>query len=343
MFDEPNSMAYGVGLLARTLEGEYGIDAAPLFADIDIDRADLLNPSTRIRNADFRKVWEIARSICDDPGLGVTAGQRTQVRYFGALGYAWLSSATLADAFARLMRFEAIVDTGFTEIEFVKVGDEYRFSESYPNPADYYGKLGTDMRFSSLVTFCRTATDSHLFATKGEFMIARDDPIDIYTPLVSGTVTRHPTHNALYFRASDVERPLPSAQREVAEAASKTAERYIESLDGNAVSTRVREALIRMLPAGKANQEKVASALFCSTSTLQRQLESEGTTYRTISDQTRQELAEAYLGDDAYSLAQVAFLTGFTDQSNFARAFKRWTGFSPKEFQKRVRAEQVAQ
>jgi AraC-like DNA-binding protein len=63
-------------------------------------------------------------------------------------------------------------------------------------------------------------------------------------------------------------------------------------------------------------------------------LGAEGTNYREILESTRQALAEKYLQGGEYTQAQVAFMVGFSDQSNFARAFKRWTGMSPGEFQK---------
>ena len=82
------------------------------------------------------------------------------------------------------------------------------------------------------------------------------------------------------------------------------------------------------------DQESIAKKLYRSRSTLQRQLNSEGTSYREILESTRQALAEKYLQDSDYSQAQVAFMVGFSDQSNFARAVKRWTGMSAGEYQK---------
>ncbi len=108
----------------------------------------------------------------------------------------------------------------------------------------------------------------------------------------------------------------------------------MSSLDKSAVATEIRQALIQMLPSGRADQNSIAERLYRSRSTLQRQLKSEGTSYREILESTRQSLAEQYLKDGNYSQAQIAFMTGFADQSNFARAFKRWTGKSPGQFQK---------
>jgi AraC-like DNA-binding protein len=67
-------------------------------------------------------------------------------------------------------------------------------------------------------------------------------------------------------------------------------------------------------------------------SSLQRALRSEGTSYRDLLEDTRRSLAEQYIAEQNYNLAQIAYLLGFADQSNFTRAFKRWTGMSPSEY-----------
>jgi AraC-like DNA-binding protein len=68
-----------------------------------------------------------------------------------------------------------------------------------------------------------------------------------------------------------------------------------------------------------------------STSTLQRRLRQEGTSYQSLLDEIRRELALDYLRDGKHSIADVAFLLGFSDQSNFTRAFRRWTGTTPRQ------------
>jgi len=137
-----------------------------------------------------------------------------------------------------------------------------------------------------------------------------------------------------YFSREAFEEALPGYIPDVLDSTSRIAERYLATLDSSKVATEVRQLLIQMLPSGKADQDRIASRLYRSTSTLQRQLTSEGTNYRDILESTRRSLAEQYLRDGGYTQAEIAFMVGFSDQSNFARAFKRWTGMSPGQFQK---------
>jgi len=71
-----------------------------------------------------------------------------------------------------------------------------------------------------------------------------------------------------------------------------------------------------------------------STRTLQRRLSEEGFTYKQLLESVRHTLAEQYIRDERLSLNEISYLLGFSEQSSFSRAFKRWTGKSPSQTRK---------
>ena len=77
--------------------------------------------------------------------------------------------------------------------------------------------------------------------------------------------------------------------------------------------------------------EKIAKTIGMSERTLQRKLKEKGTTFRSILDEIRKELAVSYVRDLDIPLSEIAFILGFSEQSAFSRAFKRLTGISPSE------------
>ena len=78
----------------------------------------------------------------------------------------------------------------------------------------------------------------------------------------------------------------------------------------------------------------VARSLGLSVRSFHRRLSEHGVSFQTITEETRRELAEGLLREEAHSLAEVAFLTGFSEQSSFSRAFKRWVGMTPASYRK---------
>jgi AraC-like DNA-binding protein len=95
---------------------------------------------------------------------------------------------------------------------------------------------------------------------------------------------------------------------------------------------RVKVALLEHLPSGHVSEEEIAQGLHLSLRTLQRKLRDEGTSYKELLDETRRELATEYIKNPHVSISEITYLLGFSEPSNFSRAFKRWTGSSPSAF-----------
>jgi len=95
---------------------------------------------------------------------------------------------------------------------------------------------------------------------------------------------------------------------------------------------RVRRAISNILSEGVPTVSSISSELAMSARTLQRRLSEEGHSFQSIVDAARKELAERLLAETDYSLLEVAFLTGFSEQSGFTRAFKRWAGETPRSY-----------
>jgi AraC-like DNA-binding protein len=98
------------------------------------------------------------------------------------------------------------------------------------------------------------------------------------------------------------------------------------------VITGVTQKIIEFLPDGDCTRDKVASALCMSPTKLQLKLSQRGTNFQQLLDDTRKELACSYLSQASRPVTEITFLLGFSDTSNFTRAFKRWTGLSPTDF-----------
>ena len=108
--------------------------------------------------------------------------------------------------------------------------------------------------------------------------------------------------------------------------------------DQHGLDARLRAAICEAMRAGELSLERVATRLGTPARTLQRRLKTEGTSFATMVDALRRDLAERYLRDRRVTIQETAFLLGFSDVSAFHRAFVRWTGETPKRFQDRAGA-----
>ncbi|MCZ0978911.1 helix-turn-helix transcriptional regulator [Streptomyces diastatochromogenes] len=102
------------------------------------------------------------------------------------------------------------------------------------------------------------------------------------------------------------------------------------------VTGRVRHLIGRALPAGPVpTPEQLADRLSVSPQTLRRQLAAEGTTYQRLRDQVRRDHALAELAGGRVSIERLSRELGFSEPSAFHRAFRRWTGETPRSYQTR--------
>ena len=334
MLNEPATLASVARLVWETLETDYGVDPAPLFARANIDTRKFLQPGSRVLFKKMNALWQDAVATTGDEGFGVKVGNRVTPSDFFVLGHAWLASETLLDALQRLCRLRQVVSTTSSEFEVVEDKDGYALlNKGEVREADLQlaARDAGTMAFLKLCDLICAGTVRPVRVNLAEER--KDRPFD-FEELLGCPVTFDGSDETWVFSAADATAPLTGSIPDVAEASDRIASDYISSLEEGAVAHDVRQAVLQMLPSGKVDQESIAAKLHRSRSTLQRQLGAEGTSYRDVVESTRQALAEKYLKDDDYSQAQVAFMVGFSDQSNFARAFKRWTGLSPGEYQK---------
>lgn len=316
-----------VRAIVRTLEAR-GHDAQPLLQQAGLDPLLLQQPNARYPSAATAQLWRHAVALTGDPAIGLAVARHVSPTTFHALGFSVIASATLHEAFERVLRyFRIVTDAG--ELQFEKKADEYQLTlqpaAAPPAPAPE----AVDALMLVLVRLCRALQSRTLSPLR--VTLCRPAPADVKSfeaafraPLQFGAA-----QNTLCFARAAFEQPLPGANPELVRHNDQIVVRYLAEYDRGNLTSRVRGVLGPMLRDGEPGQERIASALNVSLRSLQRRLAQEGTSYKDILNETRRELALAYMAEARHSVSEIAFLLGFADTSSFSRAFRRWTGRAP--------------
>lgn len=332
MLYEPSTLASATALVATSLRDDYGIDPEPIYRQADIPLAPPETPQLRYPLSKMRKLWELSREACGDAAIGFNTGRHAKPTHFYAFGYSWLASSTLLDAIQRLTRYTQVVSTASVVLSLTETADSYVLVSTFPDHANAPPKEGKDAGMTALLALCDIVAGKEICPSRVELACSATMGLETYREALRAPVFFDAEVGSIHFDKRVLLEPLPRSAPDVAKATDRIAEQYIETLDPQKVASQVRQLLIALLPAGKVDQDIVSSQLNRSTSTLQRQLNSEGLRYRDVLESTQRDLAETYLRDKKHSLAEVAYLLGFSDQGNFSRAFKRWTSMSPKQY-----------
>jgi AraC-like DNA-binding protein len=325
--------------LVRTLDAR-GCDGRALVVEAGLDPAMLTDPNGRAPVGGMTRLWRLAVDATGDPCLGLRVSAFVQPATFHSLGLALLMSQNLEDALERMARFSRIVS----------------------NVAD----VRTEPGRGGVKLVARWLADSPVVpeaidllmasALKMGLLLLGQDPsaprpIELSlrrsaTPEMRAEFAKHfacPIHfdadeNWLLIPDEWINRSLPMANPQLAQQTDLVVMDYLARFDGARLAEKVRSELISRLPAGEPARADVASALNLSEKTLQRRLREEDTSFQQVLDEIRRDLALKYLHDGRTSVCAVTFKLGFSDQSSFTRAFRRWTGETPGEYRARPQA-----
>jgi AraC-like DNA-binding protein len=94
----------------------------------------------------------------------------------------------------------------------------------------------------------------------------------------------------------------------------------------------VRRLIVERLPRGSANIDAIADELKMGSKTLERRLAGRSESFSALLDETRCKAAKYYLEKTDMRLSQVAYMAGYTEPAALVRAFRRWTGTTPRKF-----------
>lgn len=333
----PSTLAPWAATILRALAAR-GIDAAPLARRAGIDPA-ALGPEARIPRAALTRLWHLAVEATGDPAFGLEAVRHAAQTTFHALGYAVQASLTLRDALERVVRYRRLIGDVFAP-RLVDAGDRYRFEIDVSADPTIPPQAVDAIAAMCVIQARRLHAPRPVAPLRVTF--ARPAPADPtpYQHVFRAPVQFAMRRNAIELSRADVEDPLPAGHAELARVNDEVVARYLARLPSAALASRVQQALLDALPTGAPSKGAIARALGMSPRNLQRHLAAQGTSFSALLTAARLDLARSYVADRRLSVSEIAFVLGFADTSTFSRAFKRWTGLSPRDFAQRISNEQ---
>ena len=292
------------------------------------------SPHERISTRQLAVIWTEVERAAEDPDLGLHLGElRDGLPSGHVLFSALLNSPTLGHALERYCRYHDIMGN-FIQPVLTERGPATVLRLSARGGLTLL-RQHVEFVFSFVVSVL-----GHLSSPppQVEVRFAHPRPAGISEHLrIFGPAVRFSRpENELALDRGDLEMPIASADSQLLAHLEQYADRLLRRIRPDTWAGRVAELLSRSLCDGRPSLAQVAGELASSPRSLQAKLKAEGTTYQAVLDGVRQELATAYLEDELMSLAEIAFMLGFADQSAFNHAFRRWTGDSPLRFRNRL-------
>ncbi len=303
-----------------------GLDTEALLREAGITESDLNNPNHRISVGHMTRLWQLAARDTCDPCFALGLADMAQADMLSGLGLAIMFSDTIGDAIQRICRYSAVASSA-ADLETIQGKNNtleviYHLRTPVAGEAiEAFMACGTRIlkqisrdRFRPVeVHFCH---DKSLH--KERFEAFFEAPVIFNAPVYKFVLD-----------AQTLDLPCYQSNPELAHSIENWMTDYLASTESSPLADKVRGLLLVRAIDGEVGQAVIAAELAMSSRALQRGLKQEGHSFRGLLEGIHRDLAEKFLRQPELSLTDVCYLLGFSDQSNFTKAFKRWTGQTP--------------
>ena len=319
----------------------HGIDANALLREAGVDPASLRDPAARIPSTFWDAAGARAAALIPDPAFGLRAARCWHPSNLGALGHAWLASSTLRTGLERLQRYSRVLGEK-AELKITNTREGLRFVYDHRRRDPVLRAIGSDFVMSLVVDMCRMNYGASLRPVEVRLSRAKPGDVEPYRHFYGCPIHFETNEDSFLLSARVADEPLHTANRQLAGVLDSILAAQLAALDKDNIPARCKSSILEQLTSGEVSEHDMARQLHMSRRTLQRKLAESNTPYQKLVDDTRRDLALRYMDDAGKSITDVTFLLGFSGQSAFTRAFKRWTGKSPTTYREQKQAPATA-
>ncbi len=320
-----------------------GIDLLVAMKACNIDEKILQDQESRVAHNCYCALIDYCNEQLNTHDFAITIAKFFHPGPFHAVGYAMMSSNTLNDALNRIAHYKRIVsntcelnvqeraDSLFVEMKIQRYRETNRLVLSFGSTLVFLG---------TIATFSKALVGNELKVKK--VLLCYDKPIydtQFLDDYFNCEIEFNTLHSGIEFDLEAANKVLIGANPLITQSHEKLLNEFLSRVDKNDLIQQLRSKIYEALPLGTPRQSDVAKELGMSLRNMQRKLKDKGSNYKEILEDTRKHLAQSYLKQAHLSLGEVSYLIGFSDLSNFNRAFKRWTNLTPGDYrQKHLKA-----
>jgi AraC-like DNA-binding protein len=311
-------------------------DPGPLYARIGLTAAVVEEGQLRVPLRDFFTLLDLAAHHAHDPHFGLHVYERFDFADLGLLGFAVLSSKDVGAALRVLIRYGAIFqdcDDGQLLLERNYAHMWYRVNA----PELPLSRHDCDMSTAFTLFFLRKVLDPGWTPIAVQLQHPQPGPelLGEYQRVFGCPLSFGAATNQITLPRRVLDAPIRSSDKRLFDIIERNLLLLQEQTRLEcSLAQKVEAAIVQSLSRGPPRLEQIAGMLNLSASTLQSQLLARSLKFNELLDKARYELATRLLATTNRSLAEITYLLGYSDESAFNRAFRRWMGRTPNDYRR---------
>ena len=308
------------------------VDADEVLRRCGLEPAQLYKPNLRTQFSAQPLFWQAAVELSGDPCIGLHLGENMPVYKGQILEYLLLSSTTFGEGLKRVLNYQRLI----SDAMHGQITDSSTpFLTNYFSEHRYLTSHLAEAMVVSLIKFLQSVSDEKFKPLKICFTHEANTDIAEYERVFQCPVVFNEKQFRLYFEPDILSYRSPYAEPELLSMHMRSANQHIELLEKRDLILEVRNQVGAMLESGDISLETISLQLDISPRQLRHQLHLAGTSLQHIINHYRKSLSRQLLSQTDETIAEIVYLTGFSEPSTFYRAFKRWEGMTPIEYRQR--------
>jgi len=317
------------------------VDSDAFVRSLGLDPALFRSPDARIPVETYLRIQDEAADYTADPCFGLHMGEYAEAGSWSILGYVMMNCKTLAEASEKAGRYSRIIGNMIETRTEIGLGKVKVIFDTPPHvPAQ--SRHCYESTLASSVRMMRILTGRELSPLEVTFVYPEPRQRDEYERVFRCPVHFGRNQTSMSF-AWDLGRvPIPLANPALLARFEQFAQDAMVAIDRQNEHTRaVTRIILSQLDDDRLSIDKVAKVMAVSVRTLQNRLADEGVVFSDLHREIRHRLARQYLCDQ-YTVEQITYLLGFSEPSAFSKAFKKWSGMTPREYRERSCSPRLA-
>ena len=303
---------------------------------VGLSPATLSKPDGFIPCAQFARLLDEAAHATGDACFGLHFGERFNPKDVGPLAYVMMNSPTIEAGFQNAGRYLSVHNQAAT----VSFGVEGRFAYArhvLVDPAMGDARQHNEYSMAVALNMVRLMAGSSWGPLEAHF--AHPDPGQQteQARVFGAPVSFGRTSNAFVIEREFLDRQVPAADQRLYPILRRYLDEVLTEVPReDDLLASVRRAVAESMRQGDPSLTTVGKRIAMGPRTLQRRLKDQGVEFKALVDDTRRLFALTYLRNPAHTLAEVAYMLGYSEVSAFNRAFRRWTGSTPSDHRRRA-------
>ena len=310
-----------------------GVETRDLVEGLGLAPDGPIDPAHMVSSAEY---YDFFAALVDrDPEgliLPLRIGAAMRSDEYGAFGLAWKSAPNLRGSYVRSERYGHVLGSAET-YSLERSTDGLFFNLEKAGDGRHGMVLSNEASMAAVNTISKEVSTANFIPLAVYFKHPPRGHVSVYEKHFGCPVRFNSGRDALLVSEESIDAPNRLGDETIAQFFDHHLEQERASLTHDSdLEQQVRRAIATVLSEGVPTLSLIASELGMGARTLQRRLSDQGHSFQSVVDMARKDLAQRLLRETEYSLAEVAFLTGFAEQSGFTRAFKRWAGQTPRSY-----------